>query len=185
MSYPSISRAALRGLGLLLVVTLVLPTSVVAQEAPIKIAVVDLELVVTQSAAGRALQKELEAFSNSVQAEGEGMAGGLSDLRQRLADGANSLAEERLVQLQKEVEDAQIALQRFQGDKEREGQKIQGEGLREIEKQLKPVFDQIRDEQGIDIILNNVPGVVVMAGKRVDITRLIIERFDASLSSDG
>ena len=40
-------------------------------------------------------------------------------------------------------------------------------------------FIQIRDQGGYDLILNNVPGVVVMAADRIDITQQVIDRFNA------
>ena len=154
-----------------------------AQEAPIKIVVVDLERVVAQSAAGKALQEKLAKFQEEVKTQGEAKAAAARDIRQRIADGANSLSEEKLNQLQKDYEDATIDIRRFQDDKQREGQKMQGEGLREIEKQLQPVFEKIRDEGGYDLILNNVAGVVVMANEKVDITPLVVERLNASVAA--
>ncbi len=154
-----------------------------AQEAPIKIVVVDLERVVAQSAAGKALQGKLAAFQEQIKTEGEAKAAAARDIRQRIADGANSLSDDKLSQLQKDYEDATIDIRRFQDDKQREGQKMQGEGLREIEKQLQPVFEKIRDDGGYDLILNNVAGVVVMANESVDITPLVVERLNAAAAA--
>ena len=151
-----------------------------AQEAPIKIVVVDLERVVAQSAAGQALQAKLTDFQKEVQTDGEKKAAAARDIRQRIADGANSLSEDKLAQLQKDYEDATIDIRRFQDDKQREGQKMQTEGLQEIEKQLQPVFEKIRDENGYDLILNNIAGVVVMANAKVDITPMVIEALNAA-----
>ncbi len=47
------------------------------------------------------------------------------------------------------------------------------------------MFDQIREERGYDLILNRALGVVVMASERVDITDLVIERFDAATAASG
>ncbi len=88
----------------------------------------------------------------------------------------------RLEQLNKELEDATIALRRFRDDKQREGQKMQEEGLLNIEQVLQPIFAQVRDEMGFDLILNRVPGVVLMISERVDITPLMVERLNASNS---
>ncbi len=60
---------------------------------------------------------------------------------------------------------------------------MQEEGLMEIEKILQPVFQQVRDEMGFDIILNRVPGVVLMTSDRVDITPLLIQRLNAASSA--
>lgn len=157
----------------------------VAQEAPIRIAVVDLEFVVAQSPGGRELQQNLAAFTEQVNAEVKSRRDAASGIRQRLADGANSLSAEKLSELQQELEDAQIAIKRYQDDKQREGQKMQAEGLRGIEQQLQPVFEQVRDERGYDLILNNVPGVVVMAGPRVDITQLVIDKLNAAAAASA
>jgi len=174
-------------LGALIVVLLLAVGSapLLAQEAPIKIAIVDLEAVVAQSKQGQDLQARMEGFQQQVQQEMTTLNQQANELRQRLADGANSLSESRLAELNKEYEDATIALRRFRDDKQREGQKMQEESLREIEGLLEPVFEQVRAEMGFDLILNNVPGVVLMAGERVDITGMMVERFNAAANSGG
>ena len=57
---------------------------------------------------------------------------------------------------------------------------MQDEGLREIERNLAPVFRQIRDEQGYDVILALTPGIVLMVSERVDITQLVLDRYNAA-----
>ena len=156
-----------------------------AQDSPIKIVVVDLERVVAGSTAGQQLQGRLAQFQQEVQNEGKQKTDAAQEIRKKIADGANSLSEEKLAQLQKDYEDATIDIRRFQDDKQREGQKMQGEGLREIEKQLQPVFEKIRDEGGYDLIINNVPGVVVMANEKVDITQLVIQRLNETVAAAG
>ncbi len=153
-----------------------------AQEPPLRIAVVNLDAVVAQSPAGKALQAKLEKFQQDTQAQGEAKATAARDIQKQLVNGANSLSEDRLAELQKQFEDAQIDIRRFRDDKQREGEKMQNEGLAEIERQLQPVFEQIRDEGGYDLILNNVPGVVVMVGPRVEITRQVLDRLAAGQS---
>lgn len=151
-----------------------------AQEANIKIVVVDLERVFILSDAGKALQQQLGAFQQQVQTEGEQMTKEAADLRQKAADGANTLSEDKLSELSKAYEDKTIAIRRFRDDKQREGEKIKNEGLAVIEQQLEPIFKAVRDEMNIDLILNNVPGIVVMANEKVDITGVIVERLNAS-----
>jgi Skp family chaperone for outer membrane proteins len=56
---------------------------------------------------------------------------------------------------------------------------MQNEGLAEIEKLLGPVFEKVRAEGNYDLILNRVPGLVVMANPRIDITQQVIERLEA------
>ena len=157
--------------------------SAAAQGAGINIAVVDLEYVVAQSPAGKELQGKLEKFQQEVRGEVENRTNVARDIQKRLAEGVNSLAEDKLSKLQQEYEDATIAIRRYRDDKTREGQKMQSDGLKEIEQQLEPIFEKIRAEGNYDLILNNVPGVVVMAGERVDITLKVIERLKAETGS--
>ncbi len=173
------------GPSMVLLILVVGFTPLLAQEPPIKVAIVDLEAVVSQSKQGQELQARLESFQQQVQQELSTLNQQANELRQRLAEGANSLSETRLSELNKEYEDATIALRRFRDDKQREGQKIQEESLREIEAMLEPVFEQAREELGFDLILNNVPGVVLMVGERIDITAMMIERFNAAAETDG
>ncbi len=174
------SRLRLFGLLLAaLAVALFAAGTAAAQERPINIAVVNLDYVVANSPAGKALQGNLEQFQKDAQAEVEAQAEGARAIRQRIADGVNSLSEDKLAELQQQFEDAQLANRRLQEKKQREGRKMQEEGLKEIEQQLEPVFKQVRDEGGYDLILNNVPGVVVMAGERIDITQKVIDKLKA------
>lgn len=177
-----------RGAVLMLVAVLLLGSGVLplgAQETTIRIAVVDLEVVVARSEAGKQLQASLEGFQKQIQDEGKAMADKARDLQRRMAEGRNSLAEEKLAELEKQYEDETIALRRFRDDKQREGQKMQTEGLQEIERQLEPIFKEIQEQDGYDLILNNVPGVVVMANPKVDITPRVVELLNAKAASSS
>ncbi len=113
MSIQLRARAGLTIAGALILAGGLLALPSAAQEAALKIVVVDLERVVTASKMGQELQGKLEAFQKQIQAEGEQKAASARDIRQRIADGANSLSEEKLNQLQKDLEDASIAMRRF------------------------------------------------------------------------
>ncbi len=164
----------------LAVVMLAIAGGAVAQETAIRIAVVDLDALVAQSAAGRALQSRLSQFEQEVTREGNALADKAKATRQLIADGANSLSEDRLSELQKQLEDEMIAVDRFTKDKQRQGQKMQQEGLREIENKLQPILEQVQTEGNYDLILNKALGVVVMASDRVDITGRVIQLLDAA-----
>ena len=173
------------GAALLVAAALMAAGGAVAQEAPLRVAVVDLDRLVAQSTAGQALQSRLTAFQQSVQTEGQKLADKATATRRLIADGANSLSEDRLVELQKQLEDETIAVNRFRDDKQREGQKIQNDGLKKIEEDLQPILDQIQTEGGYDLMLNKVPGVVIMAGDRVDITARVIALFNQTSGGGG
>lgn len=155
----------------------------VAQETPVKIGVVDVEVLVAESPQGKELQAQLERFQTEAQQEMQRMQEQAQAIQQRINDGANTLSEDRLSELNKELEDATIALRRYRDDKQRQGQKMQEEGLLRIEQMLQPVFEQARQELGLDLVINRVPGVVLMISDRVDITALMIERVNAATAA--
>lgn len=149
-------------------------------DRPFTIAVVDLDAVVANSPAGRELGRDIEAFQESVQAEVTRRQAEARSIQQQLNEGANSLTSERLTELRQGYEQIITEVRRYTDDRQREGQRRQNEGLRAIELQLEPVFEQLQAEMGYDVILNMVPGVVVMAGERADITDEVIRRLEAS-----
>ena len=162
---------------------LALGTVAHAQEAPARIAVVDMETVVAESPQGKQLQARLESFQTEVQEELGSLQEQAGSVRHRINEGSNSLSRERLAELEKEYEDATIAMRRYRDDKQREGQKIQETALEEIEATLQPVFAQVREEMNLDLIINRVPGVVLMISERVDITALMIRRLSESAAA--
>lgn len=181
-SFVRFSQRPVLAACLVALAVLALPVVGLAQSAPAKIAVVSLDYVVANSEMGKALQQKLEQFRSGIRAEIDEKAAAARTIRQQLAAGSNSLSESKLIALQKELEDLGIQDKRFRDDKQREGEKLQREGLQEIEAALEPVMTAIRDEAGYDLILNNVPGSVVMTSERLDITLEVIERLNASSS---
>ena len=149
-----------------------------AQETTIKLGVVDLERVFTDSEMGKGLQANLLAFEKQVQGEVAKMGEKAQNLQKKVQDASLSLDERNDARRQYEAES--IAIRRFQDDKTREAKEIQDRGLQEIERALKPVMVKIRDEGGYDLILNRVAGVVVTANEKVDITAKVIAELNAS-----
>lgn len=172
------NRTTARHLGALLLPALLLAgvSSAPAQDGAVRIAVVDIERVVSESTVGLELQRKLDTFSQSAEQELKQRASELQDLQTRVNNEADPAERARLA---KQYEDGRIGFQRLQDDKQREGQKVQRDGLAEIEKALAPVFRQIQDEQGWDLILARTPGLTLVVSQRVDLTAEILERFNA------
>lgn len=164
---------------------LILGGAAMAQQAPVRIAVIDLDRLVAQSVVGRNLQNRLAEFQKQVQTEGTTLADQARATQKLIADGANSLSQERIAELQAQAEDEGIKVRRFTEAKQREGAKMRDDGLQEIEEKLQPVLDDIQTKGNYDIILNRALGVVVMASDRVDITDEVIQAFDAAEAAGG
>jgi len=168
------------GIAFAALVTVLSGAALAQDDRPFTIAVVDLDAVVANSPAGRQLARDLEAFQDSVQAEVERRRAEAQSIQRQVTEGANSMTPERQAELRQSFEQIMTEVRRYTDDQQREGQKRQQEGLKKIEQQLEPVFEQLQADLGYDVILNRVPGVVVMAGERADITAEVIRRLEAS-----
>ncbi|MEO3417281.1 OmpH family outer membrane protein [Roseovarius sp. CAU 1744] len=177
MKIRTLIQASALALSVLAVTSLSQPAQAQAQDEPIKIAVVSMEQVIAQSAAGSALNEKLQAFQAEAQAQIEAQQKIIQELRQKVADGVGSTDQTQLINLQKQYEDATLQLRRFSDDKQREAQKIRSEGLQDIQKQFDPVFAAIQEEFNYDLILNQQSGVVLMVGDSINITQMVIDRL--------
>lgn len=168
--------------GFLLILPLVLAAGAVPASAqtagPAKIAVIDVELILTDSARGQQALKEIDALRKDKAAQVKTKGDEINDLRQRIQDGQLSLAQDRLQAMAKELEDKTIALQRFQDDATRELSKKRDEVLDAIEKSVFPVINQIGQEGGYTAIFNKFRSGLVYADEAVDITQQVIERYN-------
>lgn len=156
-----------------------------AQQPQVKVAVVNVERIVGVSEAGKQLQQRLEAFQEQVRAELAQETDAARAIQQELVTKGNALSDEARSELEKRYEDKLIAIRRLRDDKQREGQKMQEEALKKIEQRLEPIFVEVRDEMDLDLILALTPGVVLMFNERIDLTDVIIERFNAAQTAGG
>ena len=145
-----------------------------------KLAVIDVQRILSNSATGKKAQENMEQVRSKKKAELEAKQQELKDLQKRISDQQLSLAEDRLAELQKELEDKVIAYRRAEDDANREVQK-QGEKLvADMERLILPVIDKIGKEQGFTLIFNKYQSGLLYADNSIDITDLVIQRLDAS-----
>lgn len=157
-----------------------------ATSAPaMKIAVIDVQRLVSESEAGKEVFAVLDQKSEEKKAELQVLAEELESLRTQLNEGRLSLSEDRLGDLQRQVEDKTIALRRARDDAQRELQELQGRRLAEIERRVMPIINRVGVEGGYALIFNKYESGLVFAQDTVDITDEILRRFDASVSDPG
>lgn len=150
-----------------------------------KIAVINTELILLNSQAGKAALGELKKRQEAKEAEGLAKNQELKDLQQRLSEGRLSLSDDRLAALEKEIEDKLISLRRFQDDANRELGKKRDELLAQIDGKVMPVINQIGQEMGFTLIFRKFESGLIYADASVDITPLVIQRMDAAQTAGG
>mgnify|MGYP002622695633 CR=1 FL=1 len=156
-----------------------------AQGGQVKVAVIDVQSILAESKRGTAVQRELEAFqkqkSDEIQSRGEELA----NLRKDYAEKGLSMAEDRLAQMKTEIEDKTVQFNRLRDDANFELKKRSEELLAQVEAQVMPIINQVGREGGYTLIFNKFQSGLVFADDAIDITGLVIERYDAGYQADG
>lgn len=149
-------------------------------EAPgvAKLAVIDVQRILTDSAAGKEVLAKLKQLQEAKQADLKARQAEVTALRDRLAEGRLTLSEDALAQMEKELEDALIGLRRLQDDADRELQKERDEAFAGIEREVLPIIGEVGEEMGFTLILNKFQSGLLFASDSVDITNTILQRFD-------
>jgi outer membrane protein len=148
-----------------------------------KIAVIDVQKLVVESAAGKEAQGRVKKVVDSKQGEGEKLQKDLAALQQKITDQGPSMTDDKRDQLNKEYQEKGIAYKRFQDDAQRQVQEAQQKELGELEKRVLPVINQVGKEKGYTLIFNKfAPGMLVYADESVDITDEVLRRFNTQIA---
>ena len=145
-----------------------------AQEAT-RVASINVELVVAEAREGKALAEFLQQIETETRTALEANAGRVEALRQSAA----GKGPDELRSIQHQIEDLQRESQRLANDAERRAAKRQEETLQQINERLRPIVQQLIDENGYDLILNASIGGVLHASARVDLTQRVIDMLQA------
>ena len=152
----------------------------VAAQAEVKVAVIDVQRVVSESDAGKEAMAQLTQLREKKRVEGQNLQKELDALRDQFAKQRFTLSEEKLAELNKQIEDKNIALQRFQDDATRELNDAQRKTLSALEARIMPVINAVGKERGMTLIFNKFQSGLVYADDEVDLTDEVIRRFNTT-----
>ena len=165
---------------LALLAALAAPAAAQQAATSLKIGVIDPERIVAESARGKQALERLNKERDSRLAEGNRMRQEITDLQKRMNDGRLSLGQDKLKQINDEIEEKTIAIQRYGENAQREMQKLEQEIMDPIEEQILRVINQVGAEQGYTLIFKKFQSGLVFATESVDLTPMVIQRFDAT-----
>jgi outer membrane protein len=151
---------------------------------PTSVGVIDVQRLVLESAKGQAVLERLRNLTEQKQAEADAIQQEVRDLQAKVQAGRASLSEERLAEVEKELEDKIIEYQRFEDDAERQMQEEQAGAFAEIEDEMMPIISQAGAELQYTLIFNKFSSGLLYAKEEVDITDLILERYNAATAGD-
>jgi outer membrane protein len=151
-----------------------------AQTAPARVAVIDVNRVLSTSTAGKVSIERLK----KMQEERINKAKTMNEEIQKLDADINakklSLSEDRVAEMSRQLSDKKIAMQRYAQDADREVSEARDRALMELENKIKPVIDAMGKEMGLAAIFNKFESGLVYASDAIDITDTVIQRFNAA-----
>ena len=156
-----------------------------AQNVPARVAVVDVQKVLTQSTAGKAAYEKLKKMQDDRLAKAKTMEEDLRKLDQEIASKRLSLSADKLAEMQKTLADKRISMQRFAQDADREIGEARDLELAALQTKIEPVIDGLGKEMGLALIFNKFESGLVYAADAVDITDTVIQRFNAAATAGG
>jgi len=148
--------------------------------AQAKVAVIDVQRVVTESDPGKEVMQKLRVLSDAKAQEGQTLQQELAALQDQLNKQRFTVSEMRQAEMSKEIEDKQITIRRFQDDAQRELQEAQRRELGGLEERILPIINQVGQERGMILIFNKFQSGLVYADPTIDITDSVIQRFNTT-----
>jgi outer membrane protein len=152
-----------------------------AQNTPARVAVIDVQKVLTQSTAGKAAYDKLKKIQDDRVEKAKNMDEEVRKLEADINGKKLSLSEDKLAEMQKQLADKRIAMQRYAQDADREVGEARDRELQALEVKIKPVIDAIGKEMGIAAIFNKFESGLVYASDAIDITDTVIKRFNEAV----
>jgi outer membrane protein len=154
-----------------------------AQNAPARVAVIDVQKVLATSTAGKAAYDRLKKMQEDRIAKAKGMEDDLRKLETELSTKRLSLSEDKVAELTKQINDRKISMQRYAQDADREVGEARDRALLELENKIKPVIDALGKEMGLAAIFNKFESGLVYAADAIDLTDTVITRFNTAVAS--
>ena len=158
------------------------PTAL-AQAAPQKIAVIEVQRIIQESAIGKEALARVQKLQQAKQEDLAKRQKDLRELEQKIQEQGKSLSEEAMEKLQKDYQAKAVDLKRFQDDAQRELEDAQRKELKTLEERIMPVIDVVGKEMGYTLIFNKFQSGLLFAAEDADITNAVITRFNTQIAA--
>jgi len=161
----------------LFVATLVVGAFAFAQTG-MKIAVINPQKVLQNSIEGKKILKKLQNLQKAKQDKINRMRRELSNLEQKLQTQGFTLSDAARLDLQKKIDAKKTSIQQEIKSAQMDIQYQSNKLLGKITKELEPIIKKIRQEKGITIIFDLTRAGIIDMDKSIDITDLVIQRYN-------
>ncbi len=163
----------------LMVFCLLLLTPVLSFAQGNKIGVIDLQMVIANSKAGKAAKAAFEAEFKQKQQIIESKSAQLESLKNEFIQNGPVMNETTRKQKAEQIDALDKDLQRSRSDFRDELQKRDYELLEKILKDLDGILQSIGTSGGYTLIIEKTEGGVIFSNPSIDITQQVIQAYDA------
>lgn len=153
----------------------------VAQQKPLTVAIVDMQVILQQSEAAKSIQKQLESQRKSFQGEISRQEDELRNAEQELRRQRSVVTQQQFDQQRQQFEQRVAEVQRRTQDRKRTLDQSLNDSLEVLRKNVMEVVAQIAQEQQITLVLARQQ--VIMGEKSLDITDGVMQRLNQKLKS--
>jgi outer membrane protein len=170
----------------LLLVALVASTHLrdaTAQGTPNRIAVIDVQKVLTQSNPGKASYLRLKTLQDDRITKGRQMDEEAKRLESDLNTKRATLTAAQFDAMTKQLSDKRTAIKRFAEDADKEIGDARDRELQALEAKIKPVVDGLGKELALAAIFNKFESGLIFAADSIDITNTVIQRFNTTTTT--
>ena len=150
--------------------------------ASVRIAVIDVERLVRDSALGKEAFGRVKKLSDDKKSENDRLQKELRDIEQKLSTQGQSLSDDKREQLQKQYNEKSIDYKSFTEKASRDLDQAQKKELGDLERRVFPIITQLGKERGYTLIFNKFQSGLVFADETADITEDVLKRFNTTVA---
>ena len=148
------------------------------QQAPLRMAFLDLQRIAAESTEGKAASSKVQALTQKKSTELADKTKALQGNQQKLQQ-AGVLNDAARAQTQKEIDRLTVEIDRFQEDANAEVQELQQSLQADFQEKLRPVVDAVVKELAIGLLFSAGDAGAIYVDPSLDITGEVIKRFDS------
>ncbi len=156
------------------------PSVVPPQQAPLRMAFLDLQRIAAESGEGKAASSRVQALTQKKSAELQEKTKALQGNQQKIQQGGAVLNEAARAQTQKEIDRLTVEIDRFQEDANAEVQELQQSLQADFQEKLRPIVDAVVKELAIGLLFSAGDAGAIYVDPSLDITGEVIKRFDTA-----
>jgi outer membrane protein len=155
------------------------PAALPPQQAPLRMAFLDLQRIAAESSEGKAASSKVQALTQKKSTELQEKTKALQGNQQKIQQGGAVLNEAARAQTQKEIDRLTVEIDRFQEDANAEVQELQQSLQADFQEKLRPVVDAVVKELAIGLLFSAGDAGAIFVDPSLDITGEVIKRFDS------